>query len=161
MPHELILERTLNAPRAAVWRCWAEAALLKQWYCPKPWGVIETRMDFRVGGSSFVRMQGPGPDGAMMTQDCPGCYLEIIPMQKIVSTDAFNGDWMPSAFNGGEHPFMMAEITFADAPNGGTLYKAVARHWNAKDSAAHEAMGFQAGWSAAADQLEALAAGLK
>lgn len=37
--HPLVLERTLKAPRANVWRCWTEGALLKQWYCPKPWGV--------------------------------------------------------------------------------------------------------------------------
>ncbi len=160
MAYELILERTLKAPRAAVWRCWVEAELLKQWYCPKPWQVVETRMDVRVGGSAFVRMQGPGPDGQVMTQDCPGCYLEIVPMQKLVTTDAFNGDWIPSAFNDAEHPFMMAEMTFADAPNGATFYKAVARHWNAADTAVHEKMGFYAGWGAAADQLEALAASL-
>lgn len=156
----LILERTLKAPRAAVWRCFTEPELLVQWYCPKPWQVTDAQIEPRVGGRYWVRMQGPGPDGATMTQDCPGCYLEIVPQQKIVTTDAFNGNWVPSAFSGREHPFMVAEITFADAPNGSTLYTATARHWNEADTRMHEAMGFHAGWGAAADQLEALAAGL-
>ena len=34
--HVLTLERTLAAPRAAVWRCWTDPELLKQWFCPKP-----------------------------------------------------------------------------------------------------------------------------
>ena len=158
--HALTLERTLKAPRTAVWRCYTEPALLMQWFCPKPWQVVEARLDLRVGGSSFVRMQGPGPDGTLMTQDCPGCYLELIALQKIVTTDAFNGDWLPSAFSNREHPFMVAEVTFADAPDGGTLYKATVRHWNAADASTHEAMGFHAGWGAAVDQLDALAVSL-
>ncbi|MEI9981897.1 MAG: hypothetical protein WDN69_00960 [Aliidongia sp.] len=31
------------------------------------------------------------------------------------------------------------------------------RHWNAEDKAAHEEMGFHAGWGQCADQLAALA----
>jgi uncharacterized protein YndB with AHSA1/START domain len=160
MAHELVLERTINAPRAAVWRCLTEPALLMQWYCPKPWQVTHADLNLTVGGRHFVRMQGPGPDGQTMTQDCPGCYLEIVPLHKLVTTDAFNGGWIPSAFNEREHPFMVVEMTLADAPNGGTRYKAIVRHWNATDAAAHEAMGFHAGWGAAADQLEVLAASL-
>ena len=40
--------------------------------------------------------------------------------------------------------------------NGGTRYTATARHWTAEAKAQNEAMGFHAGWSAAADQLAAL-----
>jgi uncharacterized protein YndB with AHSA1/START domain len=37
--YELVLQRTLQAPRMAVWRCWTEPALMEQWFCPKPWCV--------------------------------------------------------------------------------------------------------------------------
>ena len=36
---ELVLNRLLKAPRAALWRCWTEPALLKQWFCPAPWTI--------------------------------------------------------------------------------------------------------------------------
>ena len=110
-PHVLTLERTLVAPRAALWRCWTEPELIQQWFCPVPWRVTEVQADLRAGGASFTRMQGPGPDGQPMTQDCPGCYLLIEPMQRLVFTDAFVGDWMP----GSNKPFMVGDIRFADA----------------------------------------------
>jgi uncharacterized protein YndB with AHSA1/START domain len=152
-PHVLTLERTLAAPRAAVWRCWTEPELIQQWFCPVPWRVTEVRADLRSGGASFTRMQGPGPDGQQMTQDCPGCYLRVEPMHRLVFTDAFVGDWVP----GKAKPFMVGDIRFADAPDGGTLYRALARHWSAEDLEAHQKMGFHEGWGRAAEQLEALA----
>lgn len=155
-PYELVLERTLAAPRSTVWRCWTEPALIKQWFCPLPWRVTEVDADFSVGGGSFTRMEGPGPDGQPMVQDCPGCYLLVDAPRRLVFTDAFVGDWLP----GRNKPFMVGDIHFADAPGGGTLYRAVARHWSAEDREAHEKMGFHEGWGKAADQLEALAKSL-
>jgi uncharacterized protein YndB with AHSA1/START domain len=79
-------------------------------------------------------------------------YLEIVHGQRLVTTDAFNHAWQPSG-----KAFMVVEITMADAPGGGTLYKTIARHWNAGDRQSHTEMGFQQGWGIAAYQLEALA----
>jgi uncharacterized protein YndB with AHSA1/START domain len=152
-PHELRLQRTLAAPRAAVWRCWTEPELVRQWFCPLPWRVTEYRAELRAGGASVTRMEGPGPDGQPMTHDNPGCYLLVEPLQRLVFTDAFVGDWRP----GTAKPFMVGDIMLADAPGGGTLYTAVCRHWSAEDRDAHEKMGFHEGWGKAADQLEALA----
>jgi len=152
-PHQLILERTLAAPRAAVWRCWTEPALIRQWFCPAPWRVTACEVDLRSGGASFTRLEGPGPDGEPMVQDCPGYYLAVEPMRRLVFTDAFVGDWMP----GRAKPFMVGDIRFADAPGGGTLYRAMVRHWSAEDREAHDQMGFHQGWGKAAEQLEALA----
>jgi uncharacterized protein YndB with AHSA1/START domain len=152
-PHVLTLQRTLSAPRAAVWRCWTEPELIKLWFCPVPWRVTALQAELRAGGMFHTRMEGPGPDGRPMTNDGPGCYLLVEPMQRLVFTDAFVGDWVP----GRAKPFMVGDVTFADAPGGGTLYRAMARHWSAEDCEAHEKMGFHDGWGKAADQLEALA----
>jgi uncharacterized protein YndB with AHSA1/START domain len=163
MNNTLILERTLAAPRAAIWRCWTEPELLKQWFCPKPWATTHADMQVHAGGRFFTRMEGPGPDGALMVQNGPGVYLEVIHGEKLVFTDAFDAGWIPTGFNCADpdakepRPFMLAVVTFADAPGGFTAYRAEARHWTAADKAQHEAMGFEAGWGAAADQLEALA----
>jgi uncharacterized protein YndB with AHSA1/START domain len=152
-PHLLKLERTLAAPRAAVWRCWTEPELLMQWFCPAPWRVSVVRRELRSGGASFMRMEGPGADGQPMVQNLPGCYLLVEPMSRLVFSDAFVGDWMP----GPAKPYMVGDIRFADAPGGATLYTAMVRHWSAEDRDAHEKLGFHEGWGRAADQLEALA----
>ena len=146
--NELVLERTLRAPRMAIWRCWTEPALLELWFCPKPWFVSDVVSDLRAGGASSMTMNGP--NGEKFPNN--GLYLEVIPGQRLVFTDAFTSAWMPSG-----KAFMVGEINLADAPGGGTLYKAVARHWNAQDRAEHEKLGFHQGWGIAADQLEALA----
>jgi uncharacterized protein YndB with AHSA1/START domain len=146
--HSLVLERTLQAPRMAIWRCWTEPALLEQWFCPKPWAVTDVKVDLRAGGASSMMMRGP--NGEAFPNH--GVYLEVIPGQRLVFTDAFTSAWQPSG-----KAFMVGEITLADAPGGGTLYKAVARHWTAEDRTQHEAMGFYQGWGVAADQLDALA----
>lgn len=145
--HSLTLERTLAVPRAAVWRCWTEPALLVQWFCPKPWGVSEAVMELQAGGRFFTHMEGP--NGEQVPNE--GVFLEVVPGRKLVFTDAFQAGWVPGK------PFMVGEITLADTPEGHTHYVARALHWSAEDKAQHEAMGFHEGWGAAADQLVALA----
>ena len=149
--HMLRLERTLAAPRAAVWRCWSEPALLERWFCPKPWFVTDARLDLRTGGEMATVMNGP--EGERVENS--GLYLEVEPGRRLIFTDAFTAGWKPSA-----KAFIVAEITLDDAPDGGTLYTAVVRHWNEEDRKQHEEMGFHPGWNAAADQLEELARSL-
>ena len=148
--HELRIDRLLAAPRMVLWRCWTEPALLTQWFTPKPWKTVEARFDLRPGGASMVVMESPQGE----RHPNPGQFLELVPGERIVMTDAFTGNWVPSP-----KAFMVAEVTFADAA-GGTRYVAIARHWSAEDRKAHEDMGFHQGWNAAADQLEALAKSL-
>lgn len=147
---KLVLERLLDAPVAKVWRCWTEAPLLKQWFCPKPWSVAHAELDVRPGGQSRIVMLSP--EGNEFPSH--GLYLEVLPERKLVFTDAFTTAWEPS-----EKAFMVAEVSFA--PEGEkTRYLATARHWSEPDRATHEQMGFHSGWGAAADQLEALARSL-
>ena len=83
-----------------------------------------------------------------------GVYLEVIPNEKLVFTDAYVRAWVPS-----EKPFMTGTITMEDVP-GGTRYYAEAAHWSAEDMAQHKAMGFEEGWGIVAEQLAAFAATL-
>ena len=145
--HELVLARRLDASPGALFRCWTEPELMKRWFTPPPWRTVHVEGDLRPGGASLVVMEGP--DGARV--DNRGVYLAVEPGRRLVFTDAFTSAWVPSA-----KPFMVAEVTFE--PDGdATRYVARARHWTAEDKAAHEAMGFHAGWGVAADQLEAVA----
>lgn len=149
--HDLVLQRVIELPREKLWRCWTEPGLLKQWFCPKPWGVARAELDLRSGGSCNITMLSP--EGEEFPN--PGVYLEVIPNERLVFTDAYTRAWEPSA-----KPFMTGIITFEDLGNGRTSYTATARHWNAEDKKQHEEMGFHEGWGKATDQLTELAASL-
>lgn len=146
--HELVLTRIIDAPREKLYRCWTDPALLKQWFVPKPWTIAKAEVDVRPGGSSLIVMRSP--EGQEMPN--PGVFLEVVPNERIVVTDAYTSAWVPSA-----KPFMTAIVTFEDLGGGKTRYTARARHWTAEDRAAHEKMGFHEGWGICADQLAALA----
>jgi uncharacterized protein YndB with AHSA1/START domain len=88
--------------------------------------------------------------------DNHGVYLDIVPGERLVFTDAFTEGFIPK--DGA--PFMTGFVQLADGPEGGTIMLWGARHWSAEDKARHEAMGFHEGWSAAAMQLDELARSL-
>ena len=148
--HVLQLSRLIAAPRQAVYRCWTEPALITQWFTPPPWQTVAAEVDVRPGGASLITMQGP--DGTRVPN--AGQFLAVEPGRLLVFTDAYLGDWVPSA-----KPFFTCVLSFEDEA-GQTRYTARALHWTAEDCAAHDQMGFHTGWGIATDQLAALAARL-
>lgn len=149
---ELVLTRIIDAPREAVYKAWTTPELAKQWFAPLPWTTPHVEMDVRPGGSALFVMRSP--EGVDMPN--PGVYLEVIPNEKIVSTDAYTTAWEPSG-----NPFMTLILTFEDAGNGKTKYTARARHWSVESKEAHEKMGFHEGWGICTNQLEAVAKKIK
>ncbi|WP_288582654.1 SRPBCC family protein [uncultured Methylobacterium sp.] len=147
---DLVLTRLIPAPAAALYRAWTEPELIERWFAPPPFTVAQAETDPRPGGATCIVMRGP--DGSEFTSR--GVYLELVENARIVFTDAYTCAWEPA-----EKPFFTGIITFAPE-DGGTRYTALARHWNAADRAAHEAMGFHDGWGRCADQLAALASRL-
>jgi uncharacterized protein YndB with AHSA1/START domain len=145
---ELVLTRLIDAPREKLYRAWTEPALMKQWFAPRPWTTPHVEVDLRPGGANLIVMRSP--EG----QEFPnaGVYLEVVPNQRLVFTDAYKAGWEPS-----EKPFFTGIITFEEEA-GKTRYTARARHWNTADKEAHEKMGFHEGWGQCADQLAALVA---
>ena len=145
---ELVLTRLIDAPREKVYRCWTEPQLMKQWFAPLPYTTPHVEVDVRPGGANVIVMRGP--DG----KDLPnrGIYLEVVPNERLVFTDAYVTAWEPSA-----KPFMTVILTFEDE-GGKTRYTARVRHWTVADKEAHEKMGFHQGWGICTDQLEALVA---
>jgi len=76
-----------------------------------------------------------------------GCILECVENERLVFTNTMEAGFRPSA-----NPFFTGIIELEDV-EGGTLYRAIARHKNAEDCQKHVAMGFHAGWGQALDQL--------
>jgi uncharacterized protein YndB with AHSA1/START domain len=154
--HDLVLERILDAPRELVWKAWTDPEHLRQWWAPKPYQTPETDIDLRPGGHFNTRMTGP--DG--FDSSGTGCFLEVEPLQKIVWTNVLTTGYRPNQPEDcGGFPFT-AIVTFADAGDGRTRYRAVAMHKDAADRDSHEQMGFHEGWGTVAGQLEQVAKAL-
>lgn len=141
---ELVITRIIDLPREKLYKAWTDAELLKQWFTPKPWTTPAAELDVRTGGSSKITMRSP--DGDEFPNS--GVYLEVVPNERIVFTDAYTKAWEPSG-----HPFMTAIVTFEDLGGGKTNYTSRVRHWTVEDYEKHKAMGFEQGWNMALDQL--------
>jgi uncharacterized protein YndB with AHSA1/START domain len=147
---ELVLTRLIDAPREKLFKAWTDPDLLKRWFAPLPWTTPHAELDVRPGGANLIVMRGP--DGKEFPNR--GVYLEIVPNERLVVTDAYTNAWATS-----EKPFMTAILTFEDE-DGKTRYTARVRHWTVADRETHEKMGFHQGWGQCTDQLAALAANL-
>jgi uncharacterized protein YndB with AHSA1/START domain len=153
---DLSFTRVVDVPRAQVWRAWTEPLLLMPWFCPLPWKTIDCEIDLRPGGIFRTTMQSP--EG----QEFPnlGCYLEVVPNEKLVWTNALLPGYRPSLVPekcGTEDVGFMftAMIELADQ-GAGTRYTASVMHADESGRNKHAAMGFEAGWGAALDQLVAM-----
>jgi uncharacterized protein YndB with AHSA1/START domain len=76
-----VIERTLKAPVARVFRAWGDAALKQQWNaCHDDWRVEEHRLDFRPGGTEVSRVVEPDGTSHIMKAH----YFDIVSDRRIV-----------------------------------------------------------------------------
>jgi uncharacterized protein YndB with AHSA1/START domain len=139
-----------------VWAAWTKPEHIKKWFTPAPWTTIDCEIDLRPGGIFRTVMRSP--EG----QEFPnaGCYLEIVPNEKLVWTSALGPGYRPAigqAQTGFGKELYFTAIILLEAQGTRTKYTAVAIHGDEATSKRHEEMGFYQGWGAALDQLLALA----
>lgn len=152
---DLVLERTVDVPRALVWRAWTTPELMERWFTPAPWKTNSVQLELRPGGVFQVTMESP--EGDVMEHEA-GCILEVVPERKLVWTAGLGPGYRPLNRTP-ETPFVFsAEISMEDF-EGGTKYRAVAMHSDVEGCTLHGEMGFHHGWGAAFDQLVALVKG--
>jgi uncharacterized protein YndB with AHSA1/START domain len=142
---DLVLERTVDVRPELVWRAWTEPEHIKQWFTPRPWETIACEIELWPGGRFCTTMRSP--EGKEFPN--VGCYLEVVPNQKLVWTDALLPGYRPSL-----KPFMSA-VVLLEPQGSGTRYTAIALHGDVDTRKRHEEMGFLDGWSTALDQLVA------
>lgn len=142
---DLVLEREIDVPRDLVWDAWTKPEHIKKWFTPAPWKTIDCEIDLRPGG--MFRTVMLSPEG----QQFPnlGCFLEVVPNERLVFTDALLPGYRPSP-----EPFFTGAVIMQPVGKG-TRYTAYAIHRDEDGRKKHEAMGFHSGWGKALDQLVA------
>ena len=148
------LQRILNAPVEAVWKAWSTLDMAKQWWGPKNFTCPEGTMDFREGGKYVLAMVYP--DGKKV-EWCAGEYLEIVPNEKIVSSDYFSDEAgskvLPSTYgHDGQWPSeCYVTVTFEELSNNRCRMSLVHEGVPKKE---HD--GCVQGWSQSLDKLQNL-----
>lgn len=144
----LTVERLFPAPRSRVWQAFTDAAILDQWWAPKPWKAETITMDFRVGGHWHYAMKGP--DGE--THYGRMSYLEIEPERFYETRDVFAD---ASGATDESLPQQRFETTFTSEGEA-TRVEVVVHYASREDLEKIIAMGMQEGLTTAQDQLEDL-----
>lgn len=91
---EVVMTRVFDAPRRLVFDAMTKPELFKRWFGPRGWSLVVCEMDLKVGGA--WRWVLRGPDGKDMGMR--GVYKEIVPPERIVSTESFD-DWPGESIN--------------------------------------------------------------
>jgi uncharacterized protein YndB with AHSA1/START domain len=84
---QILITREFDAPKDLVYRTWTTPDLVRRWWAGPRGEVTIAEIDLRVGGSwRYVMVTGGGLEIAFH-----GEYREIVPNQRIVSTEVFEG----------------------------------------------------------------------
>ena len=145
---DFALERFIDAPKHLVWEALTKPEHLKEWYMPKAWGrVSKCEMDVRPGGIFSIDIVPP--EG----QELPnlGCFLEVIPMERLVWTSMLFPDYRPAVFD----DIPITAIVSMETVGTGTRYLFTALHRDEADCEKNKASGFLQGTEIALDQFVA------
>ncbi|MGH9382198.1 MAG: SRPBCC family protein [Thermoanaerobaculia bacterium] len=89
---EIVMRREFDAPRTLVYDAHTKPELIKRWLTgPDGWSMPVCDIDLRVGGS--LRYVWRHRDGREM--GLSGVYREIVPPERLVSTELFDEPWYP------------------------------------------------------------------
>lgn len=89
---EIVMTRSFDAPRHLVFDAFTTPALVRQWLLGPPgWSMPVCEIDLRVGGRyRYVWRHEKGHEMGM-----GGEFREIVPPERIVSTEKFDESWYP------------------------------------------------------------------
>lgn len=79
------ISRTVDAPRALVWKAWTDPEALKHWWSPKGFKNTFNKVDLRPGGMFHYGLETP--------QGQKFCgrfiYREVVPLKRVVYVMSF------------------------------------------------------------------------
>jgi uncharacterized protein YndB with AHSA1/START domain len=137
--------REFDAPRHLVYRAWSTPELVAQWWHANRGEITSIEIDLRAGGQWRYAMIAASGGFEVAFH---GEYLEVVPNERIVATEIFEG--MPDA-----HATTTA--TF-DERDGRTLLTVLVEHSTRASRDAHIASGMEDGLQDALGLLETVAA---
>jgi uncharacterized protein YndB with AHSA1/START domain len=110
---QILITREFDAPKHLVYKAWTTPELVKRWWHAKRGEVTIAEIDLRVGGRwRSVMVTDDGSEVAFH-----GEYREIVPNERIVSTEVYEG--MPQG--DGPEEGTLNTATFAEADGRTTL----------------------------------------
>jgi uncharacterized protein YndB with AHSA1/START domain len=143
---QILITREFNAPRHLVWKAWTTPELVKRWWHANRGEVTVAEIDLRVGGTwRYVSLT---PDGVEVAFH--GEYLEIVPDERLVSTEVYEGYPDAQAID---------TLTLTEA-NGRTTLTVLVQHSSKEHRDAHIESGMEPGMQDALDLLEQVAVSL-
>jgi len=84
---QILITREFDAPRHLVYKAWTTPELVRRWWSARRGAVTVADIDLRVGGAwRFVMIADNG-----MEVGFHGEYREIVPDERLVSTEIFEG----------------------------------------------------------------------
>jgi uncharacterized protein YndB with AHSA1/START domain len=90
---EIVVTRVFDAPRRLVFDAYTKPELVKTWLLgPDGWSMPVCEIDLRAGGK-YRYVWKNDADGSEMGMG--GTYREVVPGQRIVSSEIFDEAWYP------------------------------------------------------------------
>ena len=90
---QILITREFAAPRDLVFKAWTTPELVRKWWAADMGEVTHAEIDLRVGGTwRYVMVAHEGLEVAFH-----GEYREIVPNERLVSTEAYEGVPDPDA----------------------------------------------------------------
>jgi uncharacterized protein YndB with AHSA1/START domain len=143
---QILISREFAAPKHLVYKAWTTPELIKRWWSANRGEVTLAEVDLRVGGKWRYVMVADGFEVGFH-----GEYRELVPNERIVSTEVFEG--MPEA---------EALDTLTLTENAGrTRLTILVQHQTKEHRDAHINSGMEGGLQDALDLLEQVASSLQ
>ena len=150
---QILVTREFDAPRHLVYKAWTTPELVQRWWHAKRGEVTVAEIDLRVGGTwRYVAVTADGLEVGFH-----GEYREIVPNERIVSTEVFEG--LPEGVTEAEAATLnTATLTEEDGRTTLTIL-VQARSKESRDAIIDS--GMEAGLQDAMDLLEEVAISLR
>ncbi len=144
---QILITREFDAPRHLVYKAWTTPELVGRWWTAKRGEATVMEIDLRVGGKWRYVMVADGG----MEVGFHGEYREIVPNERIVSTEVFEGAPDAESVN-------LLTLTETD---GRTRLEILVQHETKEHRDMHINSGMEAGLQDALDLLEEVANSLR
>jgi uncharacterized protein YndB with AHSA1/START domain len=149
---QILITREFDAPKHLVYKAWTTPELVKRWWSANRGEVTIAEIDLRVGGAwRYVMVTDGGLEVGFH-----GEYREIVPNERIVSTEVYEG--MPQGEGSEEGTLNTATFTEVD---GRTTLTIVVEAPSKEIRDAIIDSGMEAGMQDAMDLLEQVAVSLR